>query len=246
MGKVYLVGAGPGDPGLLTLKALSILERAEVVIHDRLVSAEILALASSALLVNGGKRQGEQDIIQNRINCLMVRYAAEGRTVVRLKCGDPMVFARGAEEWEHLVRHGIAVEVIPGISSALAVPSLVGIPPTYRGLAESFAVVTGHRQNLVSLDWSRYVNIDTLLVLMGVENREYIADSLIRAGRPASQAVAFVEDGSTARERVVESTLGAVAAGKVEARPPAVFVVGDVVRLRSRLITEVAEVLYAR
>jgi uroporphyrin-III C-methyltransferase len=129
MGKVYLVGAGPGDPGLLTLKALRILERAEVVIHDRLVSAEILALAPTAVLVDGGKRQGEQETIQNRINGLMVRYATEGRIVVRLKCGDPMVFARGAEEWEYLVRHGIAVEVIPGVSAALAVPSLVGIPP---------------------------------------------------------------------------------------------------------------------
>jgi uroporphyrin-III C-methyltransferase len=113
-------------------------------------------------------------------------------------------------------------------------------------VAESFAVITGHRQNLLALDWSRYANINTLLVLMGVENREYIAESLIRAGRPASQPVAFVEAGSTSRERVVESTLGAVAAGRVETCSPAVFVVGDVVRLRSRLRTEVAEVLHAR
>ncbi len=212
MGKVYLVGAGPGDPGLLTLKALRILERADVVIHDRLVSPEILALAGDALLVDGGKRQGEQELIQNRINELMFRYAAEGRTVVRLKCGDPMVFARGAEEWEYLASHDVDVELIPGVSSALAVPSLAGIPPTCRGVAESFAVITGHRQNLLAMDWSPYVNVDTLMVLMGVENREYVAECLIRAGRPASQPVAFVECGSTPRERVVESTLAAVAA----------------------------------
>src|SRR5262249_935310 len=138
MGKVYLVGAGPGDPGLLTLKACRILERAEVVIHDRLVSDEILAFARSAVVVDGGKRQGEQEQIQNRVNALMVRFAAEGRLVVRLKCGDPMVFARGAEEWEYLVRHGVEVEVIPGVSAALAVPSLAGIPPTCRGVAEAF------------------------------------------------------------------------------------------------------------
>src|SRR5207247_4340738 len=124
---------------------------------------------------------------------------------------------------------------IPGVSAALAVPALAGIPPTCRGVAESFAVITGHRQNLLTLDWAPYVNVDTLLVLMGVENREYIAESLIRAGRPASQAVAFVENGSTPRERVVESTLGAVAAGSVDVNSPAVFVTGEVTRLRSRL-----------
>jgi uroporphyrin-III C-methyltransferase len=235
MGKVYLVGAGPGDSGLLTLKALRILERAEVVIHDRLVSPEILALAADALLLDGGKRQGEQELIQSRVNELMVRYAAEGKIVVRLKCGDPMVFARGAEEWEYLVSHGVEVEVIPGVSSALAVPSLAGIPPTCRGVAESFAVITGHRQNLLTMDWSPYVNVDTLLILMSVENREYVAECLIRAGRPASQPVAFVECGSTLRERTVESTLAAVASGDVDVDPPAVFVVGEVVRLRAPL-----------
>jgi uroporphyrin-III C-methyltransferase len=245
MGKVYLVGAGPGDPGLLTVKALEVLKRAEVVIHDRLVNARILALASGAELVDGGKRQGEQEAIQGRINQLMVSYATEGRTVVRLKCGDPMVFARGAEEWEHLIRHGIEVELVPGVSAALSVPSLAGIPPTCRGVAESFAVVTGHRQNLLTLDWSQYVHVDTLLVLMGVENREYIAASLIRAGRPASQPVAFVESGSTERECVVESTLGAVAEGRVDVCPPAVFVAGEVVRLRARLKAAAEEVIHA-
>jgi siroheme synthase len=140
-----------------------------------------------------------------------------------------------AEEWEYLVSRGIEVEVVPGMSSALAVPSLAGIPPTCRGVAESFAVIAGHRQNLAALNWSPYVGVDTLMVLMGVENREYVAQSLIRAGRPGSQPVAFIEYGSTPRERVVESTLAEVCAGGVEVNPPAVLIARDVVRLRERL-----------
>jgi len=235
MGKVFLVGAGPGDPGLLTVKAHRILEQAEVVVYDRLVSAEVLALASQALLIDGGKRRGEQERIQDEINQLLVHHALAGRNVVRLKAGDPMVFARGAEEWEYLLGHGIEVELVPGVSSALAVPSLAGIPPTCRGIAASFAVIAGHRENFMRTDWSRYVPIDTLIILMGVENREYIAESLMRRGRSASQFVAFIENGTTARERVVETTVAAVAAGRVDVDPPAIFVIGDVVRLRSRL-----------
>jgi uroporphyrin-III C-methyltransferase len=234
-GKVFLVGAGPGDPELLTVKALRILECAEVVIHDRLVSPAILSLAARALLIDGGKRQGQQDRIQDEINQSMVEHARAGRNVVRLKAGDPMIFARGAEEWEHLLRHGIEAEVVPGVSSALAAPSLAGIPPTCRGVAASFAVIAGHRENFMRTDWSLYGRVDTLIILMGVDNREYIAESLLRHGRAPSQPVAFVENGSTTAERVVESTLSAVAAGKVDVNPPAVFVIGDVVRLRHRL-----------
>jgi len=245
MGKVYLVGAGPGDPGLLTLKALRVLEIADVVIYDRLVSLEILALAGRARLIDGGKCQGEQERIQNQINQWLVRYASQGLNVVRLKSGDPMVFARGAEEWEYLIRRGIEVEVVPGVSSALAVPTLAGIPPTCRGVSASFAVIAGHRQNLINTDWSEYLRVDTLIVLMGVDNREYIAESLIRAGRDASQPVAFIERGSTPREHVVESSLGDVAAGKVDVEPPAIFVIGEVVRLRTRLAKARGEALHA-
>jgi uroporphyrin-III C-methyltransferase len=234
-GKVFLVGAGPGDPELLTVKALRILERADVVVYDRLVSAAVLSLAARALLIDGGKRQGEQERIQDEINRLLVDHARAGRNVVRLKAGDPMIFARGAEEWEHLLRHGIEVEVVPGVTSALAVPSLAGIPPTCRGVAASFAVIAGHRQNFVRTDWSLYARVDTLIILMGVDNREYIAESLMRHGRSASQPVAFVENGTTTAERVVEATLSDVAAGKVDVNPPAVFVIGEVVRLRHRL-----------
>ncbi|MFZ0593800.1 MAG: uroporphyrinogen-III C-methyltransferase [Bryobacteraceae bacterium] len=235
MGKVFLVGAGPGDPGLLTVKALRILERAEVVVYDRLVSTDILALASRALLIDGGKRQGEQEQIQDEINRLLVEHARAGRKVVRLKAGDPMIFARGAEEWEHLLRHGIEVEVVPGVSSALAVAPLAGIPLTCRGIAASFAVVAGHRESFMRTDWTQYARLDTLVILMGVENREYIAESLIRCGRSPLQPVAFIENGTTPRERIVEATLSEVAAGRVEVNPPAVFIIGEVVRLRGRL-----------
>src|SRR6266481_5521517 len=216
MGKVYLVGAGPGDPGLLTVKAVQILEVADVVIHDRLVSAEILRLSPGALLMDGGKQQGEQERIQDNINHRMLHYAAKGLQVVRLKGGDPMIFARGAEEWEFLIRHGIDVEVVPGVSSALAVPALAGIPPTCRGIAASFAVIAGHRENFMRTDWSLYAQLDTLVILMGVDNREYIAENLIRHGRSASQPVAFIENGTTPGERVIETTLSAVAAGQVD------------------------------
>src|SRR5260370_14216250 len=156
MGKVYLVGAGPGDPGLLTARAVRILQHAEVVVYDRLVSAEILALAPRATLIDGGKRQGEQQRIQDEINHIMVRHARAGRNVVRLKAGDPMIFARGAEEWGYLLRSGIEVEIVPGVSSALAVPALAGIPLTCRGLTAAFAVIAGHRENFMCTDWSRY------------------------------------------------------------------------------------------
>ena len=236
MGKVFLVGAGPGDPDLLTVKALRVLEDADVVVYDRLVSAGILSLARRALLIDGGKRRGEQERIQEQINEVLVQHARAGRKVVRLKSGDPMIFARGGEEWEHLLRHGIEVEIVPGISSALAVAPLAGIPLTYRGLAASFAVIAGHRESFIRTDWAHYVALDTLVILMGVENREYIAECLIRSGRSASQPVAFIENGTTCEERVVESTLSQVAKGEVEVNSPAIFVIGEVVRLRKRLI----------
>ena len=236
MGKVFLVGAGPGDPDLLTVKALRILERADVVVYDRLVSAEVLSLAARAILIDGGKRRGEQERIQDQINRTLVQHAHAGRNVVRLKAGDPMVFGRGAEEWQYLLAHGVEVEIVPGISAAVAVPALAGIPLTCRGLAASFAVIAGHRESFIRTDWSQYTHIDTLVVLMGVENREYIAESLIRAGRRAAQPVAFIENGTTPRERVVEATLSQVAAGQVDVDSPAIFVIGDVVHLRATLM----------
>lgn len=231
-GKVYLVGAGPGDPDLLTRKAQRLLDLADVVIYDRLVSREILALANPlAILVDGGKRYGRQEEIQAEIHRAFLRH--RHRTIIRLKGGDPMVFGRGGEELAFLVEHGFDVELIPGVSSAIAAPALAGIPLTYRGVAASFAVIAGHRQSVCSIDWAAHRGIDTLVVLMGVEFRDVIAGSLIAAGRPAGQPVAFLTEASTDRERYVESTLGVVARGSVEVGSPSVMVIGEVVRLRT-------------
>lgn len=233
MGKVYLVGAGPGDPDLLTVKAARLLRQADVVIYDRLVSAEILATANpEATFIFAGKEKGEQERVQNRIHELLLEHAPLAKTIVRLKGGDPMVFGRGAEEWIYLIPHGIDVEIVPGISSAISVPALAGIPLTCRGIAASFAVIAGHRQSVAQENWSQYTAVDTLVILMGIENRRQIAKNLIGAGRSVEEPVAFIERGSTDRERVVITRLFDVARGTVEVESPAVMVIGQVVRLR--------------
>ena len=234
---MYLVGAGPGDADLLTLRAARILAQADVVVYDRLVSKQILSLVNpAARLVCAGKRHGEQDAIQYAINQWLFESAKCGYTVVRLKSGDPMIFGRGGEELAFLAEHGIFAEVVPGISSAISFSSLTGIPLTYRGIASSFAVIAGHRQSLAAIDWGAHLAVDTLVVLMGVENRVRIAQSLISSGRNPDQLVAFVERLSTPEQRVIESTLKRVASNEtppIEA--PAVFVISDTVRLRHLL-----------
>ena len=236
MAKVYLVGAGPGDPDLLTRKALRLLEQADVILYDRLVSGRILALANPlARLIDVGKQQGQQEEIQTEIFTWILRLSRSSSIIVRLKSGDPMVFGRGGEELEFLAQHGIEAEVVPGLSSALAAPALAGIPVTYRGVAASFSVIAGHRQSLTTLDWSVYKGVDTLIILMGVEHRDVIAHTLIEQGRPASQPVAFLENASTPSERVVESTLELVARRQAEVTAPAVMVIGEVVRHRTAL-----------
>jgi len=232
--KVYLVGAGPGDPDLLTRRAERILAEAEAVIYDRLVSPEILALANpKATFIHAGKQRGQQEEVQAEIYAWFLRLRDIPGPIVRLKSGDPMVFGRGGEELEFLARHGFDVEVVPGVSSVTAAPALAGIPLTFRGVAASFTVMAGHRQSLQETDWRAYRHVDTIVVLMGVDHRAIIAASLINAGRPASEPVAFVQRVSTERERVTESTLEEVAHGAVDVEAPAVFVIGEVVRLRS-------------
>ena len=237
LGKLYLIGAGPGDPELLTLKAARVLGQCDVVLYDRLTTPGVLALArSDAELVYVGKHDGEQEREQARIFELILEHATAGRSVARLKGGDPLVFGRGAEEWEIAVAHGIEVEFIPGISSAIAVPGLAGIPLTFREVSRSFAVVTGHWKSGTNMEWSPYAKIDTLVILMGTKQRALIANSLIAAGRSPSEPVAFVERGSLADQRVVETDLNTVAEGKVEVEGPAVMVIGEVVRQRNRLV----------
>lgn len=237
MAKVYLVGAGPGDPDLLTIKAARLIAQADVILYDRLVSPEILALAKpGAELVYVGKEKGCAAEIQRRIFGELSLNALRGGVVLRLKGGDPMVFGRGGEEWAYLAQLGVAVEVVPGISSAVAVPSLAAIPLTSRGVARSFAVLTGQDRDGFREEWSGCLGIDTLVILMGVENRGRIARALIDSGRPAHQPCAFIERGSTPRERIVITTLAQIADGSVEVESPAIWVCGDVVALREDLL----------
>jgi len=207
-----------------------------VVLYDRLVHPEILTLArADAECIYVGKHQGEQELRQEQIFDLIRDRALQGKIVGRLKGGDSLVFGRGAEEWQLALNHGIRVELIPGVSSAIAVPGLAGIPLTFRNVSQSFAVVTGHCQEGTSHAWDRYAAVDTLVILMGVKNRQSIAAGLIAAGRPSHESVAFIYRGSLEEERTVESTLAEVAAGKVHVKNPAVFVIGEVVNLRRLL-----------
>ena len=234
--KLYLIGAGPGDPELLTLKAVRALRECDIVLYDRLVSPETLAFAPPhAERIYVGKRECEQHAAQSRIFDLVREHAAAGKTIARLKGGDPFVFGRGGEEWLFAHELGIPVEIVPGVSAAVAAPALAGIPLTWRNVSQSFAVVTGHCGAAVQHDWSRYTGVDTLVVLMGVAHRAAIAEALIAAGRAPDEPAAFIERATLPDERIVESTLAAVAAGRVDVESPAVFVIGPVVRLRRAL-----------
>lgn len=241
MSRIYLAGAGPGRADLLTVRAAKVLSRAGAVLYDRLVSSEVLELApATAELIYAGKEEGRQEETQARILTKLEECARQHEVVVRLKGGDPMVFGRGAEEWVWLARRGWDVEVIPGVSSAIAVPALAGIPATLRGVAGGFAVVTGNRKPGCCQEWQAYAAVDTLIVLMGVENRASIAACLIQAGRAAETPVAFIENGTTPRERVLVTSLGAVARGEAEVAAPAVMIAGEVVNLRNELMPYLA------
>jgi uroporphyrin-III C-methyltransferase len=223
MGRVYLVGAGPGDPELLTLKAYRLLKEAPVVLYDRLVDERVLALARGER-VYVGKGEGESHK-QDEIHQLLLAYARRYPLVVRLKGGDPMVFGRGGEEVCFLLRHGIPVEVVPGVTSALA----PGLPLTHRGLAQGFAVVSGVLEGGGYPDLAPFAQVPTLVVLMGVGRRVWIARELLRLGRDQEEPTLFVERASTPREKRVLATLGQVAEDRVEVASPAVWAIGKVV-----------------
>ena len=240
--KVALVGAGPGDPGLMTVRGLALLRRADVVVYDRLVDPRLLDEARpDAIRIFAGKATGAHTLPQGEINALLVRHAARGRRVVRLKGGDPFVFGRGGEEAEALAAAGIPFEVVPGVSSAVAVPAYAGIPVTHRGTASSFAVVTGHEDEAKgesSVDWTRLANaVDTLVVLMGTRSLPRIARALLDAGRAPDTPVALVRWGTTDAQETVVGRLDDIAtlAAAVRLAPPVVIVIGDVVALRERL-----------
>ncbi len=237
---VYLVGAGPGDPGLLTVRGLGLLRRAEVVVYDRLVNPALLEEApSEALRIFAGKLAGGHSLPQEQINDLLVAHARRGRRVVRLKGGDPFVFGRGGEEAEALAEAGIPFEVVPGVSSAVAVPAYAGIPLTHRKLSSSFAVITGHEdacKDEPAVDWERLATaVDTLVVLMGARTLPRIVAELLAHGRSPETPVALIRWGTTEAQETITGTLADILDKAVALQPPVVAVIGDVVSMRDRL-----------
>jgi uroporphyrin-III C-methyltransferase/precorrin-2 dehydrogenase/sirohydrochlorin ferrochelatase len=232
---VALVGAGPGDPGLLTRRGAELLAAADVVVYDRLGTDALLDLApATARRISVGKAPGSVDATQDQINALLVEHGRAGRAVVRLKGGDPFVFARGYEELLACVDAGIPVTVVPGVTSAIAVPASVGVPVTHRGLNHEFVVVSGHvapghPESLVNWDALAAMS-GTIVLLMAVERIELFTEALLKGGRPADTPVLVVQHGTTAAEHTLRATL-ADAPEKIRSegiRPPAIIVIGTV------------------
>lgn len=241
-GIVRLVGAGPGDPGLLTVAGREALRTAEVVVHDRLGTEALLPLCPpGAELVNAGKAPGRAAMTQDEINAALVEHGRAGRRVVRLKGGDPFVFGRGGEEAEALAAAGVPFEVIPGVTSAIAAPAAAGVPVTHRGLSTSFTVVTGHEdpaKGSEQTDWAALARVPgTIVILMGMGRLAAIAEALVAGGRSPAEPVAVVQWGTTERQRSLVSTLAEVAerADAEGVGAPAVVVVGPVAALGRRL-----------
>ncbi|MHB8993661.1 MAG: uroporphyrinogen-III C-methyltransferase [Armatimonadota bacterium] len=241
-GKVFLVGAGPGDPGLITVKGLQCLRAADVVVYDRLAAPGFVDAAKpDAELIYCGKSPDRHELTQDQINQLLIEKAKEGRIVCRLKGGDPFVFGRGGEEALELHRCGIPYEIVPGVTSAIAAAAYAGIPVTHRGIATSFAVVTGHEDPSkpeTQVDWQKLPTaVDTLVILMGVGHLPQIVASLTSGGRPADTPVAIVSWGTLPEQTTLLSTLGQIVqdAATAAVKPPSVIIVGEVTALRSEL-----------
>ncbi len=241
-GKVYLVGAGPGDPKLLTVKAVKVIKQADVVIYDRLgVSDEVLNMApEKAEKIFVGKRTGLHEVPQDQITNIIVEKAKEGGKVVRLKGGDPFIFGRGGEEAEALVAEGIEFEIVPGVSSSVAAPMYAGIPLTHRDYAASVAIITGHRAGDAEkpVDWVKIANsVDTMVILMGVESLEGIVGKLLAGGISPQKPVAMIESGTLPQQRTLIATLGTILeeAQKQQIKPPSVILIGEVATLGRKL-----------
>jgi len=240
-GKVFLVGAGPGDPKLLTLKAFEALKAADIIIYDRLVNKVILEFASEkAEKIYVGKARGKHSYTQEKINELMIKAALEGKTVVRLKGGDPFLFGRGGEEAEALAEKGINFEVVPGVSSALAAPAYAGIPLTHRVYASSIAIVTGSQAEDAGkpVQWEKLAGaVDTLVILMGLEPLKNIAETLIKGGLSPDTPAAVIEWGTLKKQRILIGKLSNIAeeAHAKKFKPPSVIVVGEVANLGRKL-----------
>lgn len=239
-GSVALVGAGPGHPDLLTLRAATLIRQAEVIVYDRLVGAEILALARPCTQrIYVGKARGDHTLPQSEISALLVRLARDGRRVVRLKGGDPYIFGRGGEEIEMLSEHGIPFEVVPGVTAAAGVAAYAGIPLTHRDHAHAVMLVTGHLKNgSADLDWPALARPGhTLVVYMGLVGLPQLCRELVAHGLPATTPAAVVQQATLPTQRVVVGTLADLVERACTARlaPPTLIIVGDVVRLQRRL-----------
>ncbi len=239
-GRVYLVGAGPGDPELLTLRAVRLLQQTEVIVYDHLVSPAVLDfVAPAAERIYAGKRRDEHSMRQEQINALLVRLARAGKQVVRLKGGDPFIFGRGGEEMQALAAQGIAFEVVPGITAACGVSSYAGIPLTHRDHAQSCLFVTGHlKDGSADLDWTAMTRPrQTVVIYMGLSALADICRQLIAHGAAPTQAIAVVQHGTIAQQKVVAGTLADLP-GRVARQgltSPCLIIVGDVVRLHESL-----------
>jgi uroporphyrinogen III methyltransferase / synthase len=236
-GMVILVGAGPGDPGLITLRGWECLQKAEVVIHDFLLNRALLAYAPNAEIINVAQQPERHPRSLGQINALMIEKARQGKLVVRLKGGDPLVFGRGGEEALALTEAGIPFQIVPGVTSATAVPTYAGIPITQRGIASSLAVIAGHNlENAEALDWPHLAHgADTLLFLMGIQALPFIVSRLLAAGRAPDTPIGIVEQGTHPGQKTVVGTLTDIVAKTTGIKPPATIIVGDVVKLRDKL-----------
>ncbi|QHW32476.1 uroporphyrinogen-III C-methyltransferase [Paenibacillus rhizovicinus] len=240
-GKVYLTGAGPGDPKLITVGGLESIRRADVIIYDRLVSEALLKEArKDAELLYVGKASGHHTMKQDEINALIAAHAQRGLTVTRLKGGDPFVFGRGGEEAAYLSERGIPFEIIPGISSCIAAPAYAGIPVTQRQLAASFAVITGHEcadKDGACVDWAWAAGAETLVILMGLQQLPEIVEQLLGNGKPPATPIALIQNGTWEEQRVVVGTLKTIMSmpETAQLRSPAAIVIGPVVGMRDKL-----------
>ena len=238
-GKVYLVGAGPGDPGLITVRGLQLLHSAQVIVYDQLVNLELLEeTPSTAIRIFVGKQAGRHCIAQEEINRILIDHARLGYEVVRLKGGDPFVFGRGGEEAEALAEAEIPFEIVPGVSSAVAVPAYAGIPVTHRKFASSFAVVTGHeaRKGKSAVDLGKLATaVDTLVILMGLHNLPAIVAKLIAHGRSPETPAAVIRRGTTNGQETMIGTLADIVEKSASLKAPTLIVVGEVVELRNQL-----------
>ncbi|WP_320036105.1 uroporphyrinogen-III C-methyltransferase [Halarcobacter sp.] len=237
--KVYLTGAGPGDIELLTVKALKVIQTADVIIYDKLANPEILKEAKKDVeTIFVGKEKGFHRVPQDEINEIIYQCALKYKNVVRLKGGDPFVFGRGGEEALYLKERGIKFEIIPGVTSAISVPAYAGIPVTNRGITPSFRVVTGHRkssENIADINWKSFIEDETIVFLMGLHNISLIVTKLLEVGKSKDYPCAIISNGTTKKQKVITGTLSDIVDKSKDAVSPSIIIIGEVVNLREQL-----------